>query len=66
MNNELITIEVVITYRPLSIVTQHNLLFIMFILKYFVVESEVTYCSVNKVLQNEQQVMLYVTIDRGR
>ena len=63
MNNELITIEVVITYRPLSIVAQHNLLFI---LKYFVVESEVTYCSVNKVLQNEQQVMLYVTIDRGR
>ena len=63
MNNELITIEVVITYRPLSIVTQHNLLFI---LKYFVIESEVTYCSVNKVLQNEQQVMLYVTIDRGR
>ena len=54
MNNELITIEVVITYRPLSIVTQHNLLFIMFILKYFVVESEVTYCSVNKVLKNEQ------------
>ena len=63
MNNEFITIEVVMTYRPLPIVTQHNLLFI---LKYFIVASEVTYCSVNKVLQNEQQVMLYVTIDRGR
>ena len=40
-----LTIKVVITYRPLSIVT-NSITYCMYILKYFVVESKVTYFSV--------------------